>query len=158
MAHLYPLEHRLSVILESGAAVQAPDTLKKRVVDRIEEGDSQLKLLLHKGYTIDQVIRAIHERKCLGNLGSTYLEQMIGNTLSDLVKDGNLPASGINTYRRVFGLPPLGENDDLGDKVPGMRSMKKRGRRQRHEKKIKSGLPVSQKIDYALGIRNANVQ
>jgi len=82
-----------------------------KVVKRIYKGDSQLKQVLKQGYTIHQVIIAIKSNRCIANLGKTYLEQTIAGTIRDLIKDRDFVVSEINTYRKVFGLPPLSRSE-----------------------------------------------
>ncbi len=78
-----------------------------KVTEKLREGDSQLKHIFERGYTMDQVIWAIKNRKCIANLGSTYLEQTISGTIQDLIKDSRLARTHLNDYRRIFGLPPM---------------------------------------------------
>ena len=86
-----------------------PKTVVMKVLDRIKGGDSQLKRIFERGYTIEQVIWAIKNHKCIANLGSTYLEQTISGTIQDLIADrGNVFTKvHLNDYRRIFGLPPM---------------------------------------------------
>lgn len=83
------------------------DEVIRKVVNKLRAGESQLKHIIEHGYTIEQVIWAIKHRKCVANLGSTYLEQTISGTIQDLIKDGVLSSHLINDYRKIFGLPPL---------------------------------------------------
>lgn len=78
-----------------------------KVAEKLREGESQLKHIFERGYTMDQVIWAIKNHKCIANLGSTYLEQTISGTIQDLIADGRLSKVNLNDYRRVFGLPPM---------------------------------------------------
>lgn len=84
-----------------------PKVIVMKVVDKIKQGDSQLKRIFERGYTIEQVIWAIKNHKCIANLGSTYLEQTISGTLQDLIKERKLNKNKLNDYRRIFGLPPM---------------------------------------------------
>lgn len=109
-----------------------------KVVKRIYKGDSQLKDVLKQGYSIYQIIAAIKNNKCIANLGKTYLEQTIAGTIRDLIKDGDFVVSEINTYRKVFGLPPLSRAEiknkvwnqinrqDHGNKVSPKNSLSRR--------------------------------
>lgn len=84
-----------------------PRIVIMKVVEKIREGDSQLKRIFERGYTIEQVIWAIKNHKCIANLGSTYLEQTISGTIQDLIKERRLQKGKLNDYRRIFGLPPM---------------------------------------------------
>ena len=84
-----------------------PKVVIMKVVDKIKQGDSQLKRIFERGYTIEQVIWAIKNHKCIANLGSTYLEQTISGTIQDLIKERKLNKNKLNDYRRIFGLPPM---------------------------------------------------
>ena len=92
---------------KSGPSVNTAEKgVIRKVVNKIREGDSQLKELIEHGYTIYQVIWAIKNKKCVGNLGSTYLEQTVAGCIRDLIKDGRLRAHLVDKYRAVFSLPP----------------------------------------------------
>lgn len=77
--------------------------LRDRVAREIMKGDSRLKKIMSKhNLPIEAVIEAIKQQKCLFDLGSTYLEQMVSGIVSDLVTPENL-----NQARKMFGLDPL---------------------------------------------------
>lgn len=94
-----------------GPVPMNPRVVVMLVVEKIKSGDSQLKKVFERGYTIEQVIWAIKHHKCLADLGSTYLEQTIAGTIQDLIKERKLQKSKLNVYRQIFGLPTMQASD-----------------------------------------------
>lgn len=77
--------------------------LKERVMRAIFQGESQLKrVMVQQHLSMDHVITAVLNNKCLFNLGPTYLEQTLSGVLRDVV-----PVKSLNDARKVFGLEPL---------------------------------------------------
>lgn len=101
-----------------GASPATQDIVRK-VVNKLREGESQLKHLLEHGFTIYQVIWAIKNHKCISNLGSTYLEQTVAGTIRDLIKDGALRPHLVDQYRRIFGLPAVRRVNDKAQRPKG---------------------------------------
>ncbi len=125
---------------KGGPSFAEQDVIRK-VVNKIREGESQLKHLLERGYNIYQVIWAIKNHKCIANLGSTYLEQTVAGCIRDLIKDGRLRPNLVDSYRRIFGLPSVS---------------KKASKRERPKA---TGMPRATramvgKLDKALGLRH----
>lgn len=112
-----------------------------KVVEKLKNGDSQLKHLLERGYTIYQVIGAIKNRKCIANLGSTYFEQTLAGCIRDLIRDKRLQPGLIDQYRIIFGLPVR---------------KKRNAKSHRPKADIGGDLPASaaQKLGRALGIKH----
>ena len=112
---------RLCILLE-----QTGNPYKKYidlVMRTILEGDSQLKDAINNGLTYEQIVYAIQHGKCvskdprhqqpyeMGDVGSTYLEQIIGNIIRDLAKSNKVKSRDINFFRALFYLPPIQEKD-----------------------------------------------
>jgi transcriptional regulator with PAS, ATPase and Fis domain len=121
-----PIKRRLAEALgikkkkkhKRGKRVNPADVIRK-VVNKVRGGESQLKHVLERGYNINHVIWAIKNRRCIANLGSTYLEQTISGTIQDLIKDGKLSGHMLNHYRQIFGLPPMSHKNDKSQRPKG---------------------------------------
>lgn len=84
---------------------------EKKIVAKVRnyifKGDSYLKQLLASGgVNMGKVIFAIKSERCISgpdkDIGSTYLESVIGNAIRDLF-DGEM----INVARKIFGMHPV---------------------------------------------------
>jgi len=84
---------------------------EKQIVAKVRQylfkGDSYLKQLLASGgVNMGKVIFAIKSERCISgpdkDVGSTYLESVIGNAIRDLF-DGEM----INKARKIFGMHPV---------------------------------------------------
>jgi len=94
------MHHRLTMQYLSPEEKQ----IIKKVHQRIMAGKSQLKpVLASNEVTIFDVIYAIKNNRCIPahdrDMGSTYLESVIGNSITDIFK-GKM----VNIARRVFGM------------------------------------------------------
>lgn len=99
--------------------------LKDRVTREIMKGNSRLKkIIAQHNLPIDAVIEAIKQEKCLYDLGSTYLEQIVSGIVSDLVAPDQL-----NQARRMFGLEPLNRTKLRKEKMKsaGMQNLYQHG-------------------------------
>lgn len=93
--------------------------LKKRLKKRLMSGDSKLKGVLEShDLTLDHVRIAIEKDICLKNLGATYLEQTISNTLRDMVKDGEIPLGKLNDARNYFHLDKMSKSELMQERKP----------------------------------------
>jgi hypothetical protein len=96
---------KLDLLNEGDADVGA--ALKERAVRAIFQGESQLKrVMVQQQLSMDHVITAIVNNKCLFNLGPTYLEQTLSGVLRDIV-----PVKSLNQARKIFGLEPLSSKE-----------------------------------------------
>lgn len=99
--------------------------LKDRVTREIMKGDSRLKKIISKhNLPIDAVIEAIKQQKCLFDLGSTYLEQIVSGIVANLVVPDQL-----NQARKLFGLDPLSRSKLRKEKLrsAGMQDLHQHG-------------------------------
>ena len=78
-----------------------------RVVNKIRSGGSTLKKHLETGeIKISDMVRAVKNKRCLRtadqDFGTTYIEQVIGTAIRDVI-----PVDHINHARSLFGLRRL---------------------------------------------------
>lgn len=83
------------------------ERITKLVLKSIMNGNSNLKKHIENGeITIKDVIRSIKNQRCLRtsehDLGHTYLEQIIGSAIRDVI-----PLQYINQVRELFNLDKL---------------------------------------------------
>jgi len=88
-----------------------PDQFQKQVIEQVLEkiykGGSALKKPLQSAnISISDVVRSIKHKRCLRtadrDFGATYLEQIIGGAIRDVI-----PLRQINAARKIFGLDKL---------------------------------------------------
>lgn len=96
--------------------------VKSIIKKRILEGESLLRAPVQMGsLSMNSIIYAIRHKKCVSagaaDLGSTYLENIIGNTIRD-----EFTGKTLNKARKVFGMEPI------ETKTPGEEQAKKRAR------------------------------
>jgi len=101
---------KLSIINEN------PTNIVAKIKAGILEGDSDLREVIAKGLaTMSDIASSIKKQRCLClkhvDLGNTYLEQIIGNIISDV-----LPISEINTARKMFGLELMDQKELVSKK------------------------------------------
>lgn len=90
------------VEVSAGDQEQFAKQVKQNVGEIIAQGDSQLAAVLSRGLSMDHVEWAIKNRKCVHDLGSTYLETIVGNAIRKIYQ-GQI----INMARAVFGMGPV---------------------------------------------------
>ena len=95
------------ILEEGGKEGEFRKAAIKKVIAKIFSGGSALKTPFQAGtITISDIVKAIRNKRCLRtpeqDFGATYLEQIIGTAIRDVI-----PIDAINAVRSLFGLDKL---------------------------------------------------
>ena len=93
-----------------------------KVLDKIYKGGSAIKKPLQSGVVeITDVVKAIKNKRCLRtpdqDFGATYLEQIIGGAIRDVI-----PIRYLNQIRALFGLDKLPPSELVKHKKVAMQA------------------------------------